>query len=147
MPARLVQLSDVPSPLLIPGVTCWTKTRASELAIIQDAGPTFVALAEAMEMARRSIFILGWDIDSRTLLLPVAGAAPRRHDVASSADKPLLPFLLDCLARQPELEIFVLIWDFSIIYSFEREPWPRQQFGGVHPRLHFALAADHDAEI
>ena len=56
---------------------------------------------------------------------------------------PLLPFLLGCLARQPELEIFIVIWDFSIIYSFEREPLPRQQFGRVHPRLHFALADDH----
>ena len=144
-----MQPSDVPSPLLVPGLTCWTKTRATKLAIIQDAGPTFAALADAMAMARRSIFILGWDIDSRTPLEP--GSAPGRpdaavagsQDVAAARNKPLLPFLLACLARQPELEIFVLIWDFSIIYSFEREPWPRQQFCGVHPRLHFALAADH----
>ena len=141
--SRPVQLSDVTSPLLVSGLTCWTKTRATNLAIIQDAGPTFVALAETMATARRSIFILGWDIDSRTPLIPVAGAGSGRADVATPAGKPLLPFLLGCLARQPELEIFVLIWNFSIIYSFEREPWPRQQFGGVHPRLHFALAADH----
>jgi len=146
-----VQPSDVPPPLLVPGLTCWTKTRATKLAIIQDAGPTFAAQAEAMAMARRSIFILGWDIDSRTPLAPTAGLPPSRPDVTTPGrqdlvepgNKPLLPFLLSCLARQPELEIFVLIWDFSIIYSFEREPWPRQQFGAVHPRLHFALAADH----
>jgi len=151
-----VQPSDVPPPLLVPGLTCWTKTRATKLAIIQDAGPTFAALAEAMAMARRSLFILGWDIDSRTPLEPGPARPPRGSGPAGSSphdadtpdhtahrNKPLLPFLLGCLARQPELEIFVLIWDFSIIYSFEREPWPRQQFGAVHPRLHFALAADH----
>ena len=55
----------------------------------------------------------------------------------------LLPLLLSCLARQPRLQIFILIWDYSVIYAFEREPRPREQFGRAHPRLHFALDADH----
>ena len=60
-------------PLLVPGTTCWKTTRAQRLSLIQDAGPAFNAMAEAMGAARRSIFILGWDIDSRTKLRPGGG--------------------------------------------------------------------------
>jgi len=137
-------------PLLLPGITCWRTVRAERLSIIQDAGPTFSAMAEAMHAARRSLFIVGWDVDSRVALLPVTApsvdtvtAGDERVGSPALGGTPLLPFLLGCLARQLELEIFIVIWDFSIIYAFEREPLPRQQFGQVHPRLHFALAADH----
>src|SRR5438552_2328510 len=142
---------DQSTPLLVPGVTCWKTARAQRLAVIQDAGPTFAAMAEALASARRSIFILGWDIDSRTPLRPAEDDGPPgggqlqpgERIQGRAAGVPLLPFLLACLAQQPDLEIFILIWDFSIIYAFEREPRPRQQFGRVHPRLHFALDADH----
>ncbi|HEX2657549.1 MAG TPA: VTT domain-containing protein [Polyangia bacterium] len=135
--------SDASTPLLIPGLTCWKTVRAQRLAVIQDAGPTFAAMAEAMESARRTIFIIGWDIDSRTALRPERPVSDGGEATAGKSGTPLLPFLLGCLARQPELQIFILIWDFAIIYAFEREPLPRQQFGKVHPRLHFALADDH----
>jgi phosphatidylserine/phosphatidylglycerophosphate/cardiolipin synthase-like enzyme/uncharacterized membrane protein YdjX (TVP38/TMEM64 family) len=111
--------------------------RARHLSLLQDAGPTFAAIAAAMEAARETIFILGWDIDSRTLLRPTVA------DGGVSDGSPLLRLLLTCLARRPRLQIFVLIWDFSLIYAFEREPRPREQFQGVHPRLHFSLDADH----
>jgi phosphatidylserine/phosphatidylglycerophosphate/cardiolipin synthase-like enzyme/uncharacterized membrane protein YdjX (TVP38/TMEM64 family) len=87
-----------------------------------------------MENARRSIFILGWDLDSRTVLRPEATVPEEMR---------LLPFLCACLERQPTLQIFVLMWDFSLIYAFEREPQPRQQFGQAHARLHFNLDAHH----
>jgi phospholipase D1/2 len=121
-------------PLLVPGSTCWTLVQADRLTLLQDAGPTFAAMASAMESARRTIFILGWDLDSRTVLRPEA---------AEPAQRALLPLLCRCLQRQPELEIFILVWDFSFIYAFEREPRPRRQFGHAHPRLHFAMDADH----
>ncbi len=120
--------------LLVPGTTCWRVVRADRLSMIQDAGPCFSYMADAIEAARRSVFILGWDVDSRTVLRP---------DKIDDADRLLLPLLRRCLERRPELEIFVLSWDFSFIYSFEREPAPRRQFGAAHPRLHFALDADH----
>ncbi len=132
---------SLPSPssmrILMPGVTCWRTVRARHLSLLQDAGPTFAAIAAAMEAARETIFILGWDIDSRTLLRPAMA------DGSVADESPLLRLLLACLARQPRLQIFVLIWDFSLIYAFEREPRPREQFEGVHPRLHFSLDADH----
>jgi phospholipase D1/2 len=116
--------------LLVPGHSCWKTTVASQLSMIQDAALAFTAIAEAMEAARRTIYIVGWDIDSRTVLRPGA---------TQPEDSRLLPLLCRCLDRQPVLEVFILIWDFSIIYAWEREPLPRRQFGRVHPRLHFAL--------
>src|SRR5207247_9556515 len=99
-------------PLLIPGATCWKTVRADRFALIQDAGPAFTAMADAMEAARRSIFILGWDIDSRVLLRPVEGARPVDPGRADGRGCPLLPFLLDLLDRRPELEVFILLWSF-----------------------------------
>ena len=107
---------------------------ARRLSLIQDAGATFSAMAAAMEAAQRTIFILGWDMDSRTILRP---------GVADPADSTLLPLLCRCLERQPALQVFILIWDFSFIYAFEREPRIRHQFARAHARLHFLLDADH----
>lgn len=117
-------------PLLVPGYSCWKTVTAHRLALIQDAGPTFAAIATAIEAARRTVFVVGWDLDSRTLLRP---------EQSDPEDARLLPLLCRCLDRNPELEIFILTWDFSIIYAWEREPLPRSQFGRAHPRLHFAL--------
>ena len=111
-------------PLLAPGHSCWKTVTANRIALIQDAGPAFAAIATAFESARRSIFVVGWDIDSRTVLRPGA----LRPEEAS-----LLSLLCRCLDRNPGLEVFILIWDFSIIYAWEREPLPRSQFGRAHP--------------
>ena len=137
-------------PILVPGTTCWKLARARHLSLIQDAGPAFAAIADAMETARESIFIVGWDLDSRTPLRPRPGTRQPARGTTNDREAggpleggALLPLLLECLARQPRLQVFILVWDYSVIYSFEREPRPREQFGRAHPRLHFALDADH----
>ena len=137
-------------PLLVPGTTCWKLARARHLSLIQDAGPAFAAIADAMEAARESIFIVGWDLDSRTPLRPRPGTHQHGHGAGDGPpqDGPLegaalLPLLLGCLARQPRLQVFILVWDYSVIYAFEREPRTREQFGRAHPRLHFAMDGDH----
>jgi hypothetical protein len=94
--------------LLSPGQSCWKTAVASRISMIQDAALAFNVIAEAMEAARRTIFIVGWDIDSRTVLRPEA---------AQPEASRLLPLLCSCLERQPALEVFILIWDFSIIYA------------------------------
>ena len=119
-------------PLLVPGATCWKKGRAWRLSLIQDGEQAFDSMSASIELARHTVFILGWDFDSRTVLRP--GTVPESH---------LLPVLCNCLDRAPDLQIFVLIWDFSFIYAFERESDPLGRFGKVHPRLHFALDERH----
>lgn len=122
--------------LVVPGVSCWKKVVAHRLTLLRDAEATFAAMASALEAARHTVFILGWDLDSRTVLRP---------DRERAADRGLLPLLCQCLRAHPDLHIFALVWDFSFIYAWEREPRPRSQFGRAHPRLHFAMDGHHPA--
>jgi phosphatidylserine/phosphatidylglycerophosphate/cardiolipin synthase-like enzyme/uncharacterized membrane protein YdjX (TVP38/TMEM64 family) len=120
--------------LLVPGRSCWKLVPASRLTVIHDAAATFAAMASAMSAARKSIFILGWDLDSRTVLAYGGGGA---------GEVRLLPFLRECLLRQPDLHVFMLLWDFSVIYAWEREADPANVWGRAHARLHFALDDGH----
>src|SRR4051812_24854615 len=51
-------------PVLVPGRNCWQIEHADRFGLLVDASNYFSALREALKRARRSIFILGWDIDS-----------------------------------------------------------------------------------
>ena len=44
--------------------------RAQRLAFLIDAAPYFAAVRSAIAQAKRSVFILGWDFDSRIRLVP-----------------------------------------------------------------------------
>lgn len=121
-------------PLLLPGASCWKLVSASRFALIQDAAATFSAMASALAAAERSIFVVGWDLDTRTVM---------RHQAPGVPETRLLPLLCHCLDRRPELHVFVLLWDFSVIYAWEREPSPDARWGRAHPRLHFAMDDGH----
>jgi phospholipase D1/2 len=120
--------------VLVPGQNCWRIARADRAAFLVDADPYFAAFRYAVERARESVLIVGWDIDSRA---PVG----RGRDGAAL---PLLAFLNDTLARRPSLQIHALGWDFSVIYTFERERLPAYRFAwSAHPRLVFELDSAH----
>ncbi len=104
--------------------------------MLVDADMYFRAAREAMRTARRSIFILSWDIDSRMRLLP------------SGADdgypEPLGDFLHALLSERHELEVWLLNWDFVLLYAMEREWMPAVRRGWAgHRRLHFCMDARH----
>jgi phospholipase D1/2 len=98
--------------------------------VLVDADAYFGTLYEAFRLARRRICIAGWDLDSRVALTrtPPPGGPP-----------PQLGAMLDALVRaRPELEVQILTWDFSPIYVFEREAFPRLKLGlGTHDRIRF----------
>ncbi|MFA5701569.1 MAG: hypothetical protein WC913_09860, partial [Desulfuromonas sp.] len=50
------------------GRNCWRICRADKAAVLVDGAAYFSALADSLEQARHSIFIVGWDIDSRIRL-------------------------------------------------------------------------------
>ena len=60
-----------------PGRNVWRVAHAKRAAILIDAGAFFGAVRAALLQARRSVFIVGWDLDSRTRLVGEDGAA---HD-------------------------------------------------------------------
>ncbi|HEX6276943.1 MAG TPA: phospholipase D-like domain-containing protein [Polyangiaceae bacterium] len=84
-------------------------------AVLVDACAYYQAFYRAASGAKRSILLAGWQFDTNVALL--------RGEDARGAELPveLLPFLSALCERTPELRIFVLAWDYSIAYAFERE--------------------------
>jgi phospholipase D1/2 len=124
-------------PLLVVGETCWKIAHAQRFAVLIDAADYYANLRRAIIAAERSVVIVGWDIDSRTQLVP----EKKPKDGYPSA---LLPFLNEVLTQRPELHVVLLAWDFSMIYAFEREFLPGYTFRSkAHPRLHFVLDGAH----
>jgi phosphatidylserine/phosphatidylglycerophosphate/cardiolipin synthase-like enzyme/uncharacterized membrane protein YdjX (TVP38/TMEM64 family) len=122
--------------LLVPGETCWKIARAPRVAVLVDAASYFANLRRAILNAERSVVIVGWDIDSRTCLVPER--KPKDGYPAT-----LLAFLNAVLEKKPNLHITLLAWDFSMIYTFEREFLPSYAFSKAHLRLHFVLDGAH----
>jgi phospholipase D1/2 len=86
--------------------------------VLIDGGAYFGALRKAMVAARSSIFIVGWDVDSRTPLVGEGGM------VDDGLPTRLGDFLSALVERRPELQVNVLLWDYSMVYALEREPLP-----------------------
>ena len=55
--------------ILLPGRNVWRIEKAARAAVLVDGAAFFGAVRHAFLNARRSIFIVGWDIDSRTRLV------------------------------------------------------------------------------
>lgn len=104
--------------LLQSGRTVWTLERARRAAILVDGAAFFAAVRAACLKAHRTIFIVGWDIDSRTELVG-------DHAPDDGYPTNLAAFLTELVARRPALRIHLLLWDYSLLYAHEREPMPR----------------------
>jgi phospholipase D1/2 len=122
--------------ILQPGRNCWRIDRAHRVAFLIDAAAYFSALREAALQARQSIFIVGWDIDSRTRL------------VLDHADDGLPiqigPFLKTLTEQRRDLEVYILNWDFAMLYAIDREVLPLYTLGWqTHRHLHFQLDGRH----
>lgn len=120
------------------GRNCDSICRADRFSLLVDGEAYFSVLREALLRAQRTIFIVGWDIDSRMRLVPEG--ADDGHPEA------LGDFLRSLAATRRRLRIYILAWDFAMIYAFEREWLPVYQTGwrsqrgivfrldGTHPR-------------
>lgn len=118
--------------MLEEGTTCWRRARASRAALLVDGAAYFSALRTALAKACRRVVILGWDIRSEISLDPTGTAEP-------------LGRFLDRLVRErPGLEICVLVWDWALPYSMDRELFPQWSLGLLtHPRVRFELDDQH----
>ena len=119
-----------------PGRNCWRIERAERLAFLVDGEEYFGAVRAALRRARRSILILGWDIDSRMRLVP--------DGANDGLPEPLGEFLNAVVAGQPDLHGYVLSWDFAMLYAMEREWLPIYKLDWrTHRRLSFRLDDRH----
>ncbi|HEX4883632.1 MAG TPA: VTT domain-containing protein [Casimicrobiaceae bacterium] len=123
-------------PILTPGRNCWRVEHASKFAMLVDGEDYFRAVREALRTAERSIFVLGWDIDSRMRLVP-EGANDGWPD-------PFGDFLNALVKARKRLRAYVLSWDFAMLYVIEREWMPIYKLDmRTHRRLSFRMDARH----
>lgn len=129
-------VSDSAPRMLIPDRNCWRVEEADRFRLLVDGDAFFHAVREAIINARHSLFIIGWDIDSELRLRP--GGAGDGYPESLNA-------LLHAAANQnPQLHIYVLSWDFSMLYAMEREWRPVFKLGWkAHRRIIFGMDGRH----
>ena len=135
--------ADVHS-LFQPGRNCYRAAHSQRAALLVDGEAYFRALAHAALRATQSIVLIAWDFHSQTRLhLNEAGVPDLLGD-----------FLNFLLRRNRRLRIFVLAWDYPLVFGRGREP-PAGSDGGWQPhrRISFhydstsALGAAHHQKI
>ena len=117
---------------LKPGENCWRIEHADRLRFIIDGADYFDLFRKVLMRARHSVYIVSWDIDSRVQLV--------RGSVTDGYPTALGDLLNYCAKKKPDLHIYVLNWDFSMILAMDREWLPIYKLDWkTHKRVHFAL--------
>jgi phosphatidylserine/phosphatidylglycerophosphate/cardiolipin synthase-like enzyme/uncharacterized membrane protein YdjX (TVP38/TMEM64 family) len=111
-------LAPAPGHVFRPGRNAWRVAKADRAAVLIDAAAYYGTLRKALLQARRSIYIIGWDVDSRT---PLVGPSGEPED---DLPRELGPFLTALVERRPELKINILLWDYSLFFTSERQAMP-----------------------
>ena len=126
--------------IMQPGHNVWRIERAARASVLIDAAPFFGALREALRNAQKSVFIVGWDIDSRTRLVG--------EDCNPDDGLPVtfVDFLSALVARRPDLTVHLLLWDYSIVYALERELLPTLALHWNTPRQ-VRLCLDNEVPV
>ncbi|QJR81641.1 phospholipase [Alteromonas pelagimontana] len=108
------------SSIFKQGENCWVTSTASYATPLIDCANYYKALHASIVKAKHSIFIVGWDIDSRIRLL--------RGDEEEQSEAPsVISDLLAWKAEQnPELKIYLLRWDSSLAFFAQRELWAKE---------------------
>jgi phospholipase D1/2 len=113
----------------------WAKVPVDDSGLLVDARDYYYAFFRAARAARRYILMAGWQFDSGVKLVrgaDVARAGATRQDVR------LLRFLDGLCERRPDLHVYLLAWDFHMVFALEREWMQKLWFDTTtNERLHF----------
>ena len=122
--------------ILAEGETCWRIARADRFSVIIDAADFFRLAKQAMLKARRSIYLIGWDFDTRIRLEPGNEAAQRPDKLGR--------FLTDLARRNEALDVRILKWDIGVLSSLTRGETPFYMLRWLlNPRIHLKLDGAH----
>jgi phospholipase D1/2 len=124
--------------LLVPGRNCWRIERARRVSFLIDAAAYFAAVRDAIAQARHQVFVVGWDFDSRIRLVP--------EGANDGYPEALGEFLKEVVKRRRQLHMYVLSWDFVMVFAQDREWLPLYKLGWKthpRPRLEFRLDDTH----
>ncbi|MBN8530826.1 MAG: VTT domain-containing protein [Alphaproteobacteria bacterium] len=117
------------TPLLQPGRNCSDMAVATHASLLIDCANYYQALHEGISKARHSVFVLGWDIDSRIELV--------RGKEEARAPTSFFGLIQHVARRRPELRIYLNRWDYSIYMAAEKEAlsalkWKLRSPSNVH---------------
>lgn len=99
--------------LFRPGENCWRVDRAYHANVIVDYSFYYKALAESLLRAKHSIFLTGWDIDSRIDLI---------RDDEQEEKINLYKILIQKARENPDLQIYLNRWNYAFFMAGTREP-------------------------
>lgn len=123
--------------ILRPGINCMGIYGVRQSGLIVDSRDYYLAFYEAAKRAKHYIVIAGWQFNSNVTLL-------RGKDAEGLGDTRLLPFLNQLCDNNPELNIYILAWDFAEIYLTKREWFQEWIFNRTaNKRIHFRFDDRH----
>lgn len=117
---------------ITPGKNCECIVKAERIRFLVDAEEYYHVLREAVKQAQKAVYIISWDIDSSLLL---------ERDGCNDGYPVKLGEFLDAVAAQkPDLNIYILNWDFTVLFLLDRELLPIYKLDWkTHARVHFQL--------
>jgi phosphatidylserine/phosphatidylglycerophosphate/cardiolipin synthase-like enzyme len=129
--------------VLREGRNCWRISASDRAAVLVDGESYFAHLHDALQHARRSILILGWDFDGRIKLRP------------QDRDCPTLGAMLRALVEQnSELHIDILVWSVAVWHAPSSpaglllgESWQKHPRIRLHLDTHHPIYAAHHQKI
>lgn len=120
--------------ILLPNSNVWRIEQADRFSVLIDGAAFFSAVRQAALRAHDSVMIMGWDLDSRTRLVGESGEPDDDYPAE------LAGFLGALVTARPNLNVYLLLWDYSFLYAAERETFPLLSLQWkTPPRVHFSL--------
>eukprot|EP00913_Durusdinium_trenchii_P021384 g20097.t1 len=132
------QAAESMQSILKEGETCWRIAKADRLSIIIDAADFFRFAKRSMMAARQSIYMIGWDFDTRIRL------DPERQTENDALPDQLGKFLNALAKRNAALDIRILKWDVGLLNSITRGETPFYLLQWMFDsRIHLKLDGAH----
>jgi phospholipase D1/2 len=127
-------------PILEAGRNCEHISRVSSSGVLIDARDYYLAVYDAVQRAQRHVLIAGWQFDS---LVPLVRGRDADH---ARAPVRLLELIEYAAEANAELEVYLLAWDYSLVFALEREWMQRLKFDWrTNDRIRFAFDDQHAA--
>lgn len=134
--------------ILVPGRNCRGIYDAERSGLLVDGRNYYRAFFDAASRARHYILIAGWQFERS---MPLLRGSEQK---AAGADVRMGPFLNMLCQKNPDLRIFILMWDFSAIVALRKEWFNKLVFDlTANERIHFrfdnrhAVGASHHQKL
>ncbi|WP_437644225.1 phospholipase D-like domain-containing protein [Sorangium sp. So ce362] len=115
----------------------WCSTPVDSFGLLVDADEYYPEFYRVASGARRYMLLAGWQFDSDVALLRGG------REAGVSGPITLLKFLDHLCEITPDLQIFILAWDFHLVFALEREWLQQLVFEWTNHRLHFLFDSTH----